>query len=84
MSNFLNYYNYIVYVNDALVKKVWKTEIVTNLSNIVIFSFEYKWSNYELSLLKSSIINLKKDWEKVLKNTFNYTDLPNRIDLLIK
>lgn len=84
MSNLSSYYNYIVFVNDILTKKVWQTDISVNSSKIVKFSFAYNWKNYELLLLKTSIISVKRDWEKITQNTFNYTDLPNRIDLLIK
>lgn len=84
MSNIISNYNNIVFVNDELVKKVWQTEVSVNSSKIVKFTFIYNWHKYEMSLLDSNIVNLRKDWAKVLQTTFNYTDLPNRINLLIK
>lgn len=84
INTLVGYYNYIIFVNDALVKKVWETEISVNSSKIVKFTFKFKWKDFELSLLNSSVINIKRDWEKILQTTFNYTDLPNRINLLIK
>lgn len=84
MSDIISNYNNIVFVNEELVKKVWQTEVSVNSSKIVKFTFTYNWHKYEMSLLDSNIVNLRKDWAKVLQTTFNYTDLPNRINLLIK
>jgi hypothetical protein len=84
MSNIMSYYNNIVYVNNILVEKVSNIEISVNSTKVIKFSFNYNGKSYELSLLKSSVINFKRDWEKIITTTFNYTDLPNRIDLLLK
>lgn len=84
MSSLLGYYNYLVFVHDTLSQKANNIEISVNSSKMIKYSFDYNWKNYELSLLKSSIVNFKRDWEKIIQSTFNYTDLPNRIDLLIK
>lgn len=84
MSNLLTYYNNIVFVNNTLSERVSNIEISISSSKVIKFSFSYNGKSYELSLLKSSVINLKRDWEKIITTTFNYTDLPNRIDLLLK
>ncbi len=84
-KNLLTYYNNIVYVNNIITEKASNVEISVGSSNKVIkFNFIYNGKKYEISLLKSSIINFKRDWEKIITTTFNYTDLPNRIDLLLK
>ncbi len=84
ISNILSYYNNIVFVNNILSQKNSDIEISVNSTKVIKFSFNYNGKNYELSLLKSSVINFKRDWEKIITTTFNYTDLPNRIDLLLK
>lgn len=80
----VNSYNYIVFVNDLLVKKVWYVLISINSSKVVKYTFSYNWKNYELSLIKSSILSIKRDWEKLNSNTLDYTDLANSINLYIK
>ncbi len=84
LNNLLTYYNNIVYVNNILAEKVSNIEISINSSKKIKFTFVYNDNNYELSMLKASIINFSKNGKKILSTTFNYTDLPNRIDLLLK
>ncbi len=84
ISSLVSYYNYIIFVNDVLVKKVGQIDISVNSSKIVKYSFMYSWKNYEILLLKNSIISIKRDWEKINSSTLDYTELQNRIDLFIK
>jgi hypothetical protein len=61
ISNILSYYNNIVFVNNILSQKNSDIEISVNSTKVIKFSFNYNGKNYELSLLKSSVINFKRD-----------------------
>lgn len=84
LNNLLTYYNNIVFVNNTLWEKVSDIEIIIGSNKIIKYYFNYNGSAYELSLLKSSVINFKRDWVRIITTIFNYTDLPNRINLLLK